>query len=315
MIQPRTSSPHRIAVLQALFVTFLWSTSWVLIKIGLKDIPALSFAGLRYTLAFVCLLPLALRPANRQALCRLTRRQWLLLTVLGLIFYTVVQGAQFVALASLPAANLNVILNFTSVVVALMGLAWLNERPGRLGWTGIALSIIGGLVFFYPAKFPRQEIFGMLVALVGMIANAVSGVLGRSINAREGIPPLVVTTVSMGIGGLALLLLGGVVQGIPRLDLQGVAIIVWLAVVNTALAFTLWNASLRRLSAMESALINSTMAAQIAILAWVFLGEALTLLEIVGMGLAVSGVIVVQLRKPAPPTTVEETPLNQVEPT
>jgi len=37
-------SPHLRAVLQALFVTFLWSTSWVLIKLGLKDIPPLTFA-------------------------------------------------------------------------------------------------------------------------------------------------------------------------------------------------------------------------------------------------------------------------------
>ena len=42
---------HRNALLQALFVTFLWSTSWVLIKLGLRDIPALTFAGLRYGLA------------------------------------------------------------------------------------------------------------------------------------------------------------------------------------------------------------------------------------------------------------------------
>ena len=48
-------SPHVTAVFQALFVTFLWSTSWVLIKIGLVDIAPLTFAGLRYGLAFLCL--------------------------------------------------------------------------------------------------------------------------------------------------------------------------------------------------------------------------------------------------------------------
>ena len=46
----KNRSPHVRAVVQALFVTFFWSTSWVLIKFGLKDIPALPFAGLRYTL-------------------------------------------------------------------------------------------------------------------------------------------------------------------------------------------------------------------------------------------------------------------------
>ena len=38
---------QRTAVLHALLVTFLWSTSWVLIKLGLQNIPALTFAGLR----------------------------------------------------------------------------------------------------------------------------------------------------------------------------------------------------------------------------------------------------------------------------
>jgi drug/metabolite transporter (DMT)-like permease len=55
---------HTRAVAQALLVTFLWSTSWVLIKWGLADIPALVFAGLRYTLAFLILLPFVMRPKH-----------------------------------------------------------------------------------------------------------------------------------------------------------------------------------------------------------------------------------------------------------
>ena len=47
----RQISAHTRAVLQALLVTFLWSTSWVLIKFGLTGIPPLTFAGLRYSLA------------------------------------------------------------------------------------------------------------------------------------------------------------------------------------------------------------------------------------------------------------------------
>lgn len=58
-------SGHHAAVLQALLVTFLWSTSYVFIKVGLRDIPALTFAGLRYGLAAVCLVGLlAVRPGE-----------------------------------------------------------------------------------------------------------------------------------------------------------------------------------------------------------------------------------------------------------
>ena len=48
-------SPRLLAILQAVFVTFLWSTSWILIKWNIDEIPPLTFAGLRYSLAFVFL--------------------------------------------------------------------------------------------------------------------------------------------------------------------------------------------------------------------------------------------------------------------
>ncbi len=61
--------------MQALLVTFLWSTSWVLIKLGLRaSLPALTFAGLRYSLAFLCLVPFVLfDPTHRAALRALPR--------------------------------------------------------------------------------------------------------------------------------------------------------------------------------------------------------------------------------------------------
>ncbi len=49
------------------------------------------------------------------------------------------------------------------------------------------------------------------------------------------------------------------------------------------------NASLRRLSALESAAINNTMLIQIAVLAWVFLGEAPGLTASIGVGVVSCG--------------------------
>ncbi|MEW5870398.1 MAG: DMT family transporter [Chloroflexota bacterium] len=287
---------HKRAVLQALFVTFLWSTSWVLIKIGLADIPALTFAGLRYSLAFICLLAVMLRPANRVSLRRLTRRQWGLLVLLGVIYCAIVQGAQFVGLAYLPAATASLLLNFTSIVVALMGVMWLGESPGLWGWMGTGLSAVGALIYFYPPQFPSAQVFGLAVVCVGVIANAVSSVLGRYINHHENIPALLVTTASMGTGGLLLLAAGGLWQGVPVIKPSGWAIIAWLALVNTAWAFYLWNLSLRSLSAVESSVINNSMLIQIALLAWLILGEELSLQKWGGMLLAGLGVMLVNLR-------------------
>jgi len=85
-------------------------------------------------------------------------------------------------------------------------------------------------------------------------------------------------------------------QGLPSLHLGHWIIIGWLAVVNTAFAFTLWNHTLRTLTAVESSIINSTMLGQIAVFAWLFLGEGLNLQRGIGLGLAALGTLMVQLR-------------------
>ena len=290
-------SSHTRAVLQALLVTFLWSTSWVLIKIGLQDIPALPFAGLRYMLAFLFLLPFALRSGQLAALRRLPAGMWLRLLLLGLLFYTATQGAQFLSLVYLPAMTTSLLLSFTTILVALLGIALLRERPTAMQWGGTGLYLAGVLAYFYPLSLPPGEAVGLVVAGAGVVANALSSILGRQVNRSGELEPMAVTVVTMGIGALPLLVGGIAVQGLPPLTLTHWAIILWLAVVNTALAFTLWNRTLRTLSAMESSIINNTMLFQIAVLAWLFLGEPLGWRQVVGMVLAGGGTLLVQLRR------------------
>lgn len=293
---------HYKAVFQALFVTFLWSTSWVLIKIGLEEIPALTFAGLRYALAFLILLPLAFHRGELQKIPSLSRSDWAWLALLGLILYTITQGAQFLALNLLPAVTISLLLNFTSLIVAIMGIFLLAEWPTRRQWLGTAIFITGVLLYFYQdltadaGGYSAAELLGLLIAAVCVIANAASSTLGRFVNRSHHLSPLLITTVSMGIGAFLLLATGLVTQGLPALSGQSWLIILWLATVNTAFAFTLWNQTLRTLSAMESSIINNTMLIQIAVLAWVFLDESLSALEIAGLLLAAGGILLVQLR-------------------
>jgi drug/metabolite transporter (DMT)-like permease len=289
--------PHLAAVLQALLVTFLWSTSFVLIKIGLKDmhIPPFTFAGLRYTLASLCLLPFVLRPASRDLIRDLSAYEWRRLIVLGLLFYAVTQGAAFFGLGYLPSATVSMLLNFTTIVVALFGVFWLAERPTVFQWVGVFINVFGVVIYFCSGPFPIGRVVGLIVVGVGVLANAGSSVLGRRINREETIPPLVVTAISMGVGAVVLLATGILTEPFPQMGLLHWAIIGWLAVVNTALAFTLWNHTLRVLSAVESSIVNNTMLIQVAVLSWLFLSESLYWWQIVGIILAALGALIVQL--------------------
>jgi drug/metabolite transporter (DMT)-like permease len=293
------ASLHITAVLQATFVTVLWASSWVLIKFGLRaSLPALTFAGLRYVLAFLCLVPFVLLSSrNRAVIKSFTQKDWGRLAILGVIFYTFTQGSQFLSLAYLPAAMVSLLLNLTPLVVGLFGIVFLREHPSPVQWVGIALTVIGVTVYFLPIGVEGLPVIGLLVALGGVVSNAASSLLGRQVNRLANSSPIIITFISMGIGSLLLLVIGIATQGFGKLDLQGWLLIAWLAVVNTAFAFTLWNHTLRTLSAVESSVINSLMMPQIAILAYLFLGETLNFREILGLGLVGMGVMVVQLRK------------------
>jgi drug/metabolite transporter (DMT)-like permease len=153
------------------------------------------------------------------------------------------------------------------------------------------------LLYFYPVATPAGQLIGFAAVLLGLLANAVSSILGREINRSGALSPLAVTVVSMGFGAVLLLSSGLLLEDLPRLTLQSWLIITWLALVNTAFAFTLWNHTLRTLSAVESSVINNTMLIQIAILAWLFLHERLTPIEIAGLAVAGLGSLVVQIRR------------------
>jgi drug/metabolite transporter (DMT)-like permease len=292
-------SPQLRAVLQAIFVTVLWASSWVLIKLGLRaSLPALTFAGLRYVFAFLCLAPFVLLSArNRAVMASLTRKDWRRLALLGITYYTLTQGSQFLGLAYLPAAMVSLLLNLTPLVTGLFGIVLLREHPSRGQWFGIALTVVGVAFYFLPTDVERLPMVGLAVALGGVLTNAASALLGREVNRLAILSPLIITFISMGIGSILLLMIGIATQGFGTLDLGSWFLVGWLAIVNTAFAFTLWNHTLRTLSAVESSIINSLMMPQIAVLAFVFLSEPLNGKEIAGLVLVGLGVLIVQLKR------------------
>lgn len=287
---------HLTAVAQALFVTVLWSSSWVLIAIGLRDLPALTFAGLRYGLA--ALLLTAVWAASSHHRAELAASSWRVrweLLVLGVVFYAIAQGAQFAAIALLPTVTVSLLLSFTPALVALLGLPLLGERLTRTQWLGVAVFLLGAAAYLRPHEQALPAAAGFAVAGLCLLANAAAGLLGRRVNRDSTLTPLTVTTVSMGIGAALLLGTGLAVEGMPSVTPQGWLIIGWLAVVNTAGAFVLWNFTLRRLTATESSVVNNSMLVQIAILSVLFLDARLGPLDVLGLPLAVVGIAVVQL--------------------
>lgn len=288
---------HLAAVGIALLVTFLWSSSWVLIRWGLdtEALRPLTFAALRYGLASMLLLGwVAARPAPRRQLRRIGRSGASRIVALGVVFYAVTQGAQFVAIDNQPAATTSLVLSLTPLLVAGLAGRSLAENASARQLVGAGLVTAGAWVYF--AGDLGATAVGMTAALASLGANVGAALLGRHVNRPAEVSPVVVTAFSMATGAAILLVVGVVVEGLPTVSMRAWLIIAWLAAINTALAFTMWNLSLRRLSALESAGINNTMLIQIAVLAWIFLGESPGAAGLGGIALVSLGVLLTQKR-------------------
>lgn len=306
---------HRVAVWLALFVTVLWSSSWVLIRWGLdgEGLTPAMFAALRYGLAAIVLVGFVIvRERHGRHHYEVGRSYVFKLVALGVVMYALTQGAMFVALDEQPAATTSLVLSLTPLLVAGAAATTLAEVPSRVQLGGVVLVAAGAFLFF--AGELGATTAGMIAAVTALLANVAASILGRSVNREGRLPALYITTVSMAIGAGVLVFLAFGLEGIPTISTRGWLIIIWLAVVNTAFAFTLWNLSLQRLSAVGSAAINNTMLVQIAVLAWIFLDEAPGALGLLGIALVTAGVYLVQATRwariaaagPDRPETAEE---------
>jgi len=287
---------HFGAIGIALLVTVLWSSSWILIRWGLdgEGLEPITFAALRYGLAaLVVVIWMVVRERARTMLAGMGRSTVLRVLALGVVMYALTQGARFVAIDNQPAATTSLVLSLTPLLVAGFAAISLGEVPARRQVGGAVLVAVGAWSYF--SGDLGATAVGMVAAAVGLLAGVAASLLGRQINREGQLSPVVVTALSMSVGAIILILAGLTTEGIPSVSLRAWAIIVWLAVVNTAIAFTLWNLLLRSLSAVESAGINNTMMIQIAVLAWVFLDESFGVPEVLGIALVSIGVFLTQV--------------------
>jgi len=283
------------ALLEGLLVTFLWSTSYVLIKIGLRGIPPLTFAAYRYMIASAVLFAFSLSGGKigKIAVGKKHIPKFLLLGAAG---YFIAQGLQYVGLFYLPAVAVTFILNFTPVLVLLLGLIFLRESPTPLQLVGMALALLGAY-FFFSSTISGIELTGIMITLLSGLGWAVYMVGSRQVLTKDGLKPLSLTLFSMVFGAILLLVAAMLVEHPPTMTAQGWIITFWLSLVNTALAFLLWNHALERVEAFRLSILQNTMLIQIAILAWVFLGEELSLMKLMAMGMVFIGVLLVQITR------------------
>jgi drug/metabolite transporter (DMT)-like permease len=221
------------------------------------------------------------------------------LAALGLTTYAIVPAAMYVSLKLLPVNSTNLIFQAgIPLTVALFSGLLLNEPTSLRQWAGVLLTVVGVYLFF-PARPEGGEALGAVLALVAAVGGAAGNLLTRYLMRDHPLRAGDVSMISMGIGSTLLLLVGWLAEPFPTLNGSSVVLLLWLSLINTALAFTLWNLALRTLTALEGGVIANAQIVEVALMAWLILGEQLAGVRIAAALVILLGVTLVQWRRPA----------------
>ena len=223
-------------------------------------------------------------------------KQVVLLVIAGLGGYTIAQGLQFVGLYYLPAVTTSFLLNFNPFFVLILSIGLLGEGTSLAQLGGVGLALAGAWAFFSQQAALGGNVFGVLVVIISGLGWACYVVVARVLQRSGRMRSLRLTTTTMGIGVAGMVVLTLVTGQYAPLTLSGILIIVWLATANTALAFFMWNWSLKSIPAYELTVFQDLMLVEIAIFAFIFLQETITPFMVGGMTLVLVGVLIVQFR-------------------
>lgn len=273
----------------------IWGSTWLFIKIGLRDLPPFTFAGLRFVLASAILGSLIL---IRRARWPRTRSEWYLIAVSGLLQFTLNYGLVFWGeqyISSGLAAVLQSTFPLFGLVIAHFYLP--SERMTTLKVVGVLLGVFGVAVIF-----SDQLTIAGSMALLGSIALVLSAVFGSYSNvlvkAYGGkIDPQILAASQMVFGFVPLLAAGFATEGNPlrfNWTVSALLALMYLVIVGSVIAFALYYWLLRNMDVTNTMLIALVTPVVAVILGMLVLHEQLnwrlvagTACIILGLGLMV----------------------------
>lgn len=290
------NSPHSLSLrglLAGLTAASIWGGMYVVSKVVLDVIPPFALLTTRLVLGFLSLWLVIAYQAHG---FHLSRRQWLEAIGVGLVGYGISLGFQFVGTKLSTAANGALVTSATPALVLPFAFLLLNEAvtPRRL--LAIAVASLGVLAVIDPrqANLSSNLFLGNLSLLAAALTWALYSVLVRRVT-TNGMDLLQATAVFL-LGGLPVTIPFGLweltTQGLGKITLGVIGGILFLGIISTAIAMFLWNYAFAVLPASVASLTFFAQPVVGTLLGWLFLGEKITPLFVLGGVLIGIGILI-----------------------
>lgn len=277
----------------------IWGSTWLFIKIGLNDLPPLSFAAIRFVIAAAILWVIVL---FRRLKVPRSGKELLLLASTGVLGFTINYGLIFWG-EQYISSGLAALLQSTIPAFGLL-FAHLHlpaERMTPVKVIGVVLGVLGvAVIFSNQLSLAGPRAFAGSVAIVISAAGAAySNVLIKGYG--ENIEPTIIAATQMSFGLIPILLVGLMWEGNPlNFRWTGMALVslLYLAIVGSVIAFILYYWLVQHMDVTKSMLIALVTPVTAVVLGMIVLGEQLDWRTLAGGVLVLSGIALVVIRRP-----------------
>ncbi|PYK06675.1 MAG: hypothetical protein DME66_03820 [Verrucomicrobia bacterium] len=274
-----------------LTLCIVWSSTWLVIKVGLRDLPPISYAAIRFVIAVIVLLAVS---AGRVRLLPQRASDYVLLAFTGVLMFAVNYGLLFwgeLYVSSGLAAVLQATIPIFGMVFAHL---MLPAEPLRVQKVAGSLLALGGVTIICARLLGfngPMAFWGGLGIVFGGALAAFSNVLLKARVLR--VAPGMIAAWQMIFGAAPLLVTGFVVEGNPlRFHWSALSIfcLLYLAVIGSALTFLLLYWLLPRMSVARLQTVSLITPPGAVMLGWAVGGEKFSLSSLLGACLVLAGV-------------------------
>jgi drug/metabolite transporter (DMT)-like permease len=289
-----------MTILVWLILAVIWGTTWIFIKIGLGDLPPITFAAARFLLAVVILFPVI--RIQKIPLPR-ARAEWKLIALTGVLQFSLNYSMVFWS-EQYISSGLAAVLQATITVFGL-GLAWIflpNERITKLKIAAVVIGIIGvAVIFIDQLRIESVMAFAGSVAIViGAYAAAQASILVKA--KGTAIHPASLVFSQMICGLPLILIYAFVTEGNPlshNWSWQAIGCVLYLTLAGTIAAFWLYYWLLARIESTKAMMISLVTPLLAVIIGNIFLGETLPQQTLFGGLLILASIALIVFRKKA----------------
>jgi drug/metabolite transporter (DMT)-like permease len=290
-----------------LILCLIWGSTWLFIKLGLADLPPITFAGIRFVIAFLILASLVFA---RRARWPRTRGEWTLIAVSGALQFGLNYGLVFWGeqhISSGLAAVLQSTFPAFGLVIAHFYLA--HERLTTVKVMGVLLGVLGVAVIFSDqlSIAGKMALLGSMALVLSAFFGSYSNVLVKAYGGK--IDPQVLAAGQMIFGFVPLLAIGIPTEGNPlRYHWSAMAVVslLYLVVVGSVLAFALFYWLMRHMDVTHTMLIALVTPVVAVVLGMIVLHEKLNWRLFAGGACIIAGLALIVLRKRRRPLSVSE---------